>query len=146
MRRALAGVVRVMLRVTMTTLWPTLTVTDVDASLAFYSDKLGFTSDLRLQDRDGRTFLGSVEVGDTVIMLESPDPRDPPDAQRGARSGVRLTICFAEDHDLDAYYAQLRSKDVFIACEIGDRFWGNRDFTVVDPDGYHLVLAKPVRA
>ena len=114
MRRALAGVVRVMLRVTMTTLWPTLTVTDVDASLAFYSDKLGFTSDLRLQDRDGRTFLGSVEVGDTVIMLESPDPRDPPDAQRGARSGVRLTICFAEDHDLDAYYAQLRSKDVFI--------------------------------
>jgi len=55
----------------MTTLWPTLTVADVDTSLAFYADKLGFRSDLRLQNDDGKTFLGSVEVGDTVIMFES---------------------------------------------------------------------------
>ena len=129
----------------MTTLWPTLTVADVDASLAFYSDVLGFKSDLKLQDDDGKTFLGSVEVGDTVIMFESPDPKDPPHSGRGARSGVRLTICFPESHDIDAFYAELRRKDVSIACEIGDRFCGNRDFTVRDPDGYHLILARPIR-
>ena len=128
----------------MTTLWPTLTVADVDASLAFYSDMLGFKPDLKLQDDDGKTFLGSVEVGDTVIMFESPDPTDP-DSGRGARSGVRLTICFPESHDIDAFYAELRRKDVSIACEIGDRFWGNRDFTVRDPDGYHLIIARPIR-
>jgi catechol 2,3-dioxygenase-like lactoylglutathione lyase family enzyme len=33
-------------------LWPTLTVADVDASLAFYSERLGFKPDLRLQDPD----------------------------------------------------------------------------------------------
>ena len=129
----------------MTTLWPTLTVADVDASLAFYTGTLGFTSDLRLQGDDGKTFLASVEVGDTVIMFESPDPRDPPDASRGARSGVTLTICFPEAHDLDALYTELRRNDVPIACEIGDRFWGNRDFTVRDPDGYHLIIARPIR-
>ena len=134
-----------MLRATMISLWPTLMVTNVDASLAFYSEKLGLRSDLRLQGDDGETFLGSVEVGDTVIMFESPDPRDPPEARRGAHSGVKLTICFPENHDLDAFYAELRSKAVFIACEIGDRFWGNRDFTVVDPDGYHLIFARPLR-
>lgn len=70
----------------MTTLWPTLTVEDVEVSLAFYSDTLGFKSDLKLQDDDGKTFLASVEVGDTMIMFESPDPKDPPDSHRGARS------------------------------------------------------------
>ena len=129
----------------MTTLWPTLTVADVDVSLAFYSEKLGFKSDLKLQDDDGKMFLGSVEVGDTVIMFESPDPEDPPDSGRGARSGVRLTICFPESHDIDAVYTELRRKDISIACEIGDRFWGNRDFTVRDPDGYHLIIARPIR-
>ena len=129
----------------MTTLWPTLTVADVDASLAFYSDKLGFKSDLRLRGDDGKTFLGSVEVGDTVIMFESPDPNDLPDSGHGARSGVRLTICFPESQDIDAFYTELRGKDVSIACEIGDRFWGNRDFTVSDPDGYHLIIARPIR-
>ncbi len=129
----------------MATLWPTLTVADVDASLAFYSDKLGFKSDLRLQDDDGKTFLGSVEVGETVIMFESPDPKDPPDASRGVRSGVKLTICLPETNDIDAFYTELRGKDVSIACEIGDRFWGNRDFTVCDPDGYHLIIARPIR-
>jgi len=80
----------------MTMLWPTLRVQDVDASLAFYSGKLGFESDLRLQDENGKTFLGSVEVGDTVIiMFESPDPKEPPETNHGARSGVTLTICFS---------------------------------------------------
>ena len=129
----------------MTTLWPTLTVADVDASLAFYSEKLGFKSDLKLRDDDGKTFLGSVEVGDTVIMFERPDPKDPPDSGRGARSGVRLTICFPESHDIDTFYTELRRTDVSIACAIGDRFWGNRDFTVRDPDGYHLIIARPMR-
>jgi uncharacterized glyoxalase superfamily protein PhnB len=126
----------------MTMLWPTLTVADVDASLAFYSDVLGFEKDLRLQDEHGTTFLGSVEVGDTVIMFSRPDPKDPPDSSRGARSGVRLTIWFAANHEIDALYADLLSRDVPIACEIGDRPWGHRDFTVRDPDGYHLTIAR----
>lgn len=129
----------------MTTLWPTLTVADVNASLAFYSDTLGFKSDLTLQDDDGKTFLAKVEVGDTVIMFESPDPTDPPDSRRGAHSGVRLTICFPEAHDIDGFYTELRRKHVSMVCEIGDRFWGNRDFTVQDPDGYHLIIARPIR-
>ena len=129
----------------MTTLWPTLSVADVDTSLALYSEQLGFKPDLKLQGHDGKTFLGSVEVGDTVIVFESPDAKDPPDSGRGAHSGVTLTICFAESHDIDAFYADLRHKAVAIACEIGDRFWGNRDFTVRDPDGYHLIIARPIR-
>lgn len=125
-------------------LWPTLTVQDVDASISFYRDKLGFASDFSLQDTNGKTFLGSVEVGDTVIMFESSDPNEPDSANRGTPCGINLTICFPRSHDLDALCTELRREGVPIVCDIGDRPWGNRDFTIRDPDGYQLILARPM--
>lgn len=126
-------------------LWPTLTVQDVDKSLAFYRDMLGCEVDMCLRDEKGTTFLGSVEVADTVIMFESPDPKESPVEDRGARSGVTLTILFADNHDIDAYYSDLRGKGVRICKEVGDRPWGNRDFAVRDPDGYCLIFARSIR-
>jgi uncharacterized glyoxalase superfamily protein PhnB len=126
-------------------LWPTLTVADVDASLAFYSERLGFKPDLRLQDPQGRTYMGSVEVSDTVIMFESRDPGDRSTAKPGTGCSVKLTILLPQDYDIDAYYSGLLAKEVPIACAIGNRFWGNRDFTVSDPDEYHLTFARQVR-
>lgn len=127
----------------MTTLWPTLTVQDVDASLAFYRDRLGFNVDFSLQDEKGKTYLGSVELGDTVIMFESPDPNQTDHLQRGFNSELSLTICFSDTHDLDALFTDLGRNGVQIECEIANRPWGNRDFTIRDPDGYKLILAKP---
>ena len=123
-------------------LWPTITVQDVDASLAFYRDKLGCPVDMREQDANGTVFLGSVEVGDTVIMFESPDPGEQPVADRGARSGVTLTILLPISHNIDAFYTQLEAKGVRICNTIGNRPWGNRDFAISDPDGYCLIFAK----
>ena len=126
-------------------LWPTLTVADVDASLAFYSERLGFKPDLRLQYPHGRTYMGSVEVGDTVIMFESRDHNERSTTKPGAGCGIRLTVLLPQDYDIDMYYSGLRRQQVPIACEIGNRFWGNRDFTVSDPDEYHLTFARQVR-
>lgn len=109
-------------------LWPTLTVADVDASLAFYSERLGFKPDLRLQDPHGRTYMGSVEVGDTVIMFESRDHNERSTTKPGAGCGIRLTVLLPQDYDIDTYYSGLRRQQVPIACEIGNRSWGNRDF------------------
>lgn len=69
--------------------------------------------------------LGSVEVGDTVIMFERADPNESARENRGARSGINLTICFPETHDLDALCSELCSEGVPMVCDIGDRPWGN---------------------
>ena len=96
-----------------------MTVQDVDASISFYRDKLGFVSDFTLQDGNGKTFLGSVEVGDIVIMFQSADPKEPAMENRGARSGINLTICFSETHDLDTLCGEIGSEGATLGTDPG---------------------------
>jgi uncharacterized glyoxalase superfamily protein PhnB len=128
----------------MTAMWPTLTVKDVDASLEFYSENLGLRRDLAEKDSGGTTFLGSVEVGDTVIMFESQGPNVSLDTDHGARSGVTLTVCLSSQDDIDAMYHRLLENRVRVCSAIGNRPWGNRDFTVQDPDGYRVIIAQQI--
>ena len=122
-------------------MWPTLAVQDVERSLSFYRDQLGLEQDLDLRDETGAPFLASVEVDDTVIMLTRARPDMPLDS---LRSGVRLTLLFERGHDIDALLARLRALGTAVCSPIGDRPWGHRDFTVFDPDGYHVTIARPL--
>ena len=128
----------------MTILWPTLTVRDVEATLAFYSERLGFKQDLAEKDDDGTTFLGSVEVGETVIMFESAGPDVHLQPDHGLTSGVMLTVCLPTTDELEVLYRRLQASDVNVCGPIGERPWGNRDFMIQDPDGYRLVIAAPI--
>ena len=115
-------------------LWPHLSVRDMDASLAFYRDTLGFEQDLDIKDPAGKTTMASVEVGNTVIMLHCGDP--------GENPCTSLSLLFDKGFDLDAFYHELRAKNVTICREIGNRPWGHRDFGVRDPDGYLLTFCQ----
>ena len=128
----------------MTMLWPTLTVLDVEASIAFYGEWLGFRQDLAEKDDTDVTFLGSVEVGETVIMFESAGPNATLEPNHGERSGVMLTVCLSDADDIDALYQRLLQGGVRICAPIGDRPWGNRDFMLQDPDGYRISIAKQI--
>ena len=124
-------------------MWPTLTVRDVERSLSFYRDQLGLEQDLDLRDEAGVLFLASVEVDDTVIMLSRGHPDAPLHSQASA---MRLTLLFDRGHDIDALLERLTARGVSVCAPIGDRPWGHRDFTVFDPDGYHITIARPLDA
>jgi uncharacterized glyoxalase superfamily protein PhnB len=124
-------------------MWPTLTVQDVERSLSFYRDQLGLEQDLDLRDETGALYLASVEVHETVIMLSQANPSTPQDPRR---SGVRLTLLFDGGHDIDALLDRLLGRAMVVCSPIGDRPWGHRDFTVFDPDGYHVTIARPLEA
>jgi uncharacterized glyoxalase superfamily protein PhnB len=122
-------------------MWPTLAVQNVERALSFYRDQLGLEQDLDLRDETGALFLASVEVDDTVIMLSRAHPGAPAEPQR---SGVRLTLLFDRGHDVDALLEHLIGRGAVVCSPIGDRPWGHRDFTVFDPDGYHVTIARPL--
>jgi uncharacterized glyoxalase superfamily protein PhnB len=118
---------------------PTLSVRDVDASVAFYTRQLGFIHDFSLPRSDGttafaRVSLGSVRLGLSRIEKEAFDP-----------SAVGFMIYIPEDADLEQYYQEVQHRGTGIAEPLQERYWGDLNFVVHDPDGYVLALSKAVR-
>ena len=118
---------------------PMLAVKDVDASVKFYTEKLGFKHDFSMPGPDGKTFFGWVSLGKAAFGLQFVPDLD----HRG--NGVVFMIAVPEDTDIDQYYADVQKKGVNITDPIKDEYWGDRTFSVHDPDGYVLTPFKTVK-
>lgn len=118
---------------------PILSVSDVDESISFYTEKLGFTKDFSMPGPDGKTGFGSVRLGQAVIMVGTDDDL------ANVGKGVQFMTYVPEEIDIDAYYAETKARGTEIAEEIKSAYWGDRCFTVHDPDGYRITLSKTVR-
>jgi catechol 2,3-dioxygenase-like lactoylglutathione lyase family enzyme len=109
-------------------------VDDVDGSIDFYTQKLGFTKRVDVPFGDNYRW---VEVapgdGETTIALAPPPP--------GGSTGNRETGIGLHTEDIDGYHADLKSKDVDVDAEVsrmGDPvpplFW------LRDPEGNSLMV------
>jgi catechol 2,3-dioxygenase-like lactoylglutathione lyase family enzyme len=121
---------------------PFFNVRDINASLRFYVDGLGF----KLTNQwvhEGRLRWCSLKLGDVALMLqefwsEGPD-RNLPDG----KVGVGVSISF-ECVDALELYREFRSRGVDAKRPfVGNGLW---DVTVIDPDGYRLSFESPADA
>ena len=46
--------------------------------------------------------------------------------------------------DLQMEIAELHKNGVKVVHALGDRPWGNRDFTIADPDGNEITFSEPL--
>lgn len=118
---------------------PILAVKDVDASIAFYKDVLGFNHDFSLPGPDNQTSFAGISLGKAAFGLSAE-----PDAATGG-AGVVFMVYVADDADLDAYYAEVQNKGAVIDQPIKDEYWGDRVFSLRDPTGYYLSFCKTVK-
>jgi catechol 2,3-dioxygenase-like lactoylglutathione lyase family enzyme len=100
---------------------PILRVTDLEASLAFYIDALGFKIDWRTGDRHA-----AVRRGNVVIMLFADD------------QGQLGTWLYVGIDDVDALHIELLEKGVPIRHPPTNYPWGARELQVADVDGHVL--------
>ncbi len=119
---------------------PILAVKDVDASIAFYTETFGFSLGFSMPGPDGRNSFAFVTLGEAVTIGLSLDP-----ALEHRGRGIDLMLYPADSVDLDQLYNTARSKGVAITEEIGDRYWGDRTFSLDDPDGYRITFARTVK-
>lgn|SRR5574341_427198 len=118
--------------------FPVLSVKDYDASLKFYTEKLGFTNDFTAAP-DGIHKFGIFRMGQTTSLMLGMD------SEPLKRPGEGVVLMFyPEDFDIDAYYEQVKSRGVAITDEIKTEYWGDRVFSIKDPDGYQLSFAKTI--
>lgn len=122
---------------------PVLNVCDVEMSLAFYTRVLGFEGSGGLPGMDGGIVYAEATMGDARLMLT----RRSAALNRFsvATCGIELYLTLPDRLDIQQYHNQLRAKAVNIIVNLHDELWGDRAFTITDPDGYHLIIAQPVR-
>ncbi len=115
---------------------PAITATDLQASLAWYRDVLGFivAEEYKQEDR----WMGvQLQAGNVQIMLGQDDFAKGRDRQKGA--GLRFFCTTAQD--VDQLAAAIKERGGKLAHEPTDQPWGTRDFGVVDPDGFNISIS-----
>ena len=119
---------------------PILTVKDVDESVAFFKDMLGFRHDMSMAP-EGKNIFAIVGLGAAAFGLGHADAApQPPYAP-----GVQFMIYLPEGQSIDSYYADVKAKGVKIDDELSDTYWGYRAFSIHDPDGYLLTFAVTIK-
>src|SRR5580692_9837483 len=117
---------------------PVLHVTDVEASLRFYVDRLGFTSPWRYEE-DGRTRVAQVERQGCALILADTWPEKIGKGLMFISLNVEPETGEAAVAALDALRAELEAKGV----PVKEGSWGYRLLVVDDPDGNQLFFNYP---
>src|SRR5277367_5999829 len=114
---------------------PVLHVKDVDASLRFYMNQLGFTNPWRY-DEDGKAHVAQVDGLGCALILADTWPEK-------IGKGLIFISLNAEPETqvstLDALRAELQAKGV----PVKDGSWGYRLLVIDDPDGNQLLFNYP---
>lgn len=113
------------------------TVADIERSLAWYRDVLGCAVKDRWE-HDGRLMGAEMVAGAVTFYLGQDDWKKGRDRVKG--QGCRLYCTTGQD--LDALAASIKAKGWALEQEPTDQPWGWRDFSVVDPDGFKITIAK----
>jgi catechol 2,3-dioxygenase-like lactoylglutathione lyase family enzyme len=124
---------------------PAIRVLDVAASLEFYVDRLGFV----LERGDASAENCAISRGDARLMLEVAGDLYSDGYNRAIRDrlgGRSATALYIEAPDLDPLYAAVEGGDVELVDPIADRSWGQREFTIADPDGTWLTFWRVLGA
>ena len=114
-----------------------LTVRDLEKSVAWYSDVVGFTVDQR-HEREGTLRAVSLKAGSVRILLNQDDGAKGWDRVKGEG----LSLQFTTAQSVDDVAERIRSHGGTLASEPADMPWGARVFRVTDPDGFKLVISS----
>jgi len=114
-----------------------LTATDLQKSLAWYRDVLGFTVDQQYE-REGTVRAVSLKAGNVRILLGQDNGAKGWDRKKG--EGISLMITTAQD--VDAVAARIKEHGGTLETEPTDMPWGTRAFRVLDPDGFILAISS----
>lgn len=117
---------------------PVLHVTDVEASLRFYVNRLGFTSPWRYEE-GGRVYVAQVERQGCALILSDQWPEKIGKGLIFISLNVEQETRDAHVAALDALRAELEAK----CAPVKDGSWGYRLMVVDDPDGNQLFFNYP---
>jgi uncharacterized glyoxalase superfamily protein PhnB len=115
-----------------------LTVKDLQKSLVWYRDVVGFTEDRRIE-REGKLRGVSLRAGDARIAINQDDGAKGWERVKG--EGFSLSITTTQS--IDACARGIKERGGTLDTEPADMPWGVRMFRLRDPDGYKFGISSP---
>jgi uncharacterized glyoxalase superfamily protein PhnB len=116
---------------------PSLTVNDLDKSLAWYRDVVGFGLEETWKDDAGKVMGVSLRAGDVSLMLGQDDWKKGRDRKKG--EGFRI-FCMTKGN-VDTLAKKIEAKGGRLDQGPTDQPWGVRDISLTDPDGFKITIA-----
>lgn len=114
-----------------------LTVGDIQKSLAWYRDVLGFYVEDEWR-HEGKLTGASVVAGAARLYLGQDDWAKGRDRKKG--EGFRIHLSTTQD--IDQVAARVKASGGQLESEPADMPWGVRAFTIADPDGFKFTIAS----
>jgi predicted enzyme related to lactoylglutathione lyase len=116
---------------------PVLLVADLERSVGFFGDQLGFTCQLH---GDPPNFATATRDGETILLsLADPSHSVVPNWQ----IVEKMWDVYIRVDDVDAVYAEVQERGAAIDYAIYNAPHGFREFGVQDPDGHDIAFGQP---
>jgi uncharacterized glyoxalase superfamily protein PhnB len=122
------------------TLSASLTVRDLQKSLAWYEDVVGFTVD-RKYERDGKLRAVALKAGDVLLLIGQDDGAKGWDRVKGEGFSLQITT----DQNVDEIANRIKEVGGTLEAEPADMPLGGRIFRLQDPDGFKFAISSPLR-
>jgi len=119
---------------------PSFTANDLQKSLAWYRDVVGFSVAERYE-RDGRLVGVGLRAGKVFLMLGQDDWKKGRDRKKGA--GHRI-YCMTTGN-VDAFAKGIVARGGKLDQKPKNQPWGMRDFSLTDPDGFKITIGKELK-
>jgi len=114
-----------------------LTVKDLAASLAWYTDVAGFAVDQK-HEREGKLVAVSLKAGDVRILINQDNGAKGWDRVKGEGFSMMITV----DQSVDEIANRIKAAGGTLDSEPADMPWGKRVFRVLDPDGFRIAISS----
>jgi uncharacterized glyoxalase superfamily protein PhnB len=114
-----------------------LTVKDLQKSLAWYHDVVGFTIDRKFE-HDGKLRGVALKAGDVQLSINQDDGAKGWDRVKGEGFSLRITT----DQSVDEIANRIKALGGTLDSEPADMPWGARIFRLRDPDGFKLTISS----
>jgi lactoylglutathione lyase len=119
------------------TISASLTVKDLQKSLDWYQDVVGFTVDRR-HEREGKLVAVSLKAGDVRLLIGQDDGAKGWDRAKGEGFSLHITT----DQNIDELANGIKARGGNLLSEPVDMPWGPRVFRIQDPDGFKIAISS----
>lgn len=118
-----------------------LSVNDLQQSLAWYKDVVGFMV-ASTHERGGKLIAFSLKAGNVRVLIGQDDGAKGHDRVKGEGFSIFITTV----QDIDELAERIKQRGGTLELEPTDVPWGARVFRLRDPDGFRITISSETKA